>query len=330
MSFPERSMKAIGAALTSSGGCFLRAFQPITNAYATYYKLKGLDQKAPKKKNKSLYQISTMDGDGDHTNTPGQVQNVVVMRHGDRMDNFVPLWAATAERPWDPPLVDDGKVRAFGTGEKLRKQLGFPIHRVFVSPFLRCLQTAAEVLAALCAVANNCDDPNDLTSNGVVIDPSKIKVSIEFGLCEMMNSLAIRSNVAPEDGIFSFDISQCEAVLPAGTIDNTVEMVYKKLPQWQETAEGARDRYHTVIKTLADKYPSENLLLVTHGEGVGSAVSKCLKDVMVCEVEYCAYSVLSRPISFGENQSFTAGDFVGSPKGQVGVMLAKTSDNLND
>ena len=52
---------------------------------------------------------------------------------------------------------------------------------------------------------------------------------MEYGLCEMMNSLAVRPNVAPKDGIFSFDISQCESVLPAGTIDNTTEMVYKEV-----------------------------------------------------------------------------------------------------
>ncbi|KAL0339320.1 UNVERIFIED_CONTAM: hypothetical protein Sangu_1454100 [Sesamum angustifolium] len=254
--------------------------------------------------------------------TPQLYQNVVVMRHGDRLDNFVPLWAASAPRPWDPPLVEDGKVRAFGTGEKFRKQLGFPIHRVFVSPFLRCLQTAAEVVSALSAVANTSDDPNDLTSNGVIVDPSKIK---------------------------------CEAVFPAGTVDNTVEMVYKQLPKWQETVADARARYVEVMKILADKYPSENLLLVTHvstvafleilwyetnasatvsydasyllsGEGVGSAVARCLKDVMVSEVEYCGYAVAGRPIVFGGNHSFTAGDFVGSSNGLVGISLVNVPD----
>ncbi|KAL2251598.1 uncharacterized protein LOC105173288 [Sesamum indicum] len=258
--------------------------------------------------------------------TPQLYQNVVVMRHGDRLDNFVPLWAASAPRPWDPPLVEDGKVRAFSTGEKFRKHLGFPIHRVFVSPFLRCLQTAAEVVSALCAVANTSDDPNDLTSNGVIVDPSNIKVSIEFGLSEMLNSLAIRDNVAPKDGIFSFDINQCEAVFPAGTVDNTVEMVYKQLPKWQETVADARARYIEVMKILADKYPSENLLLVTHGEGVGSTVARCLKDVMVSEVEYCGYAVASRPIVSGENHSFTAGDFVGSSNGLVGISLVNVPD----
>lgn len=38
------------------------------------------------------------------------------------------------------------------------------------------------------------------------------------------------------------------------------------MPKWQETVEGARARYPEVMKALADKYPSENLLLVTHGK----------------------------------------------------------------
>lgn len=265
------------------------------------------------------------DGDGDASSHFRQ--NVVVMRHGDRLDNVLPLWAASAPRPWDPPLADDGRVRAFSTGDKLRKQLPFPIHRVFVSPFLRCLQTAAEAVSALCAVDKKSDDPYDLSSNAVVIDPSKIKVSVEYGLSEMMNSLAIRSNVAPKDGVFSFDISQCKSALPAGTIDNAVEMVYKELPRWEEALDVARARYLEVIKSLADKYPSENLLLVTHGEGVGSAVSGCFDDVEVTEVEYCAYTVLQRSVVFSDNKSFTAEDFVGSLRDGVGVQMLTAQEN---
>lgn len=63
------------------------------------------------------------------------------------------------------------------------------------------------------------------------------------------------------------------------------------------------------------------------GEGVGSVVSGFMQDVIVCEVEYCAYSVSHRPIAFGANRSFTAGDFVGSPKGLGGITLAKASDD---
>lgn len=41
-----------------------------------------------------------------------------------------------------------------------------------------------------------------------------------------------------------------------------------QLPKWEESVEGCRDRYVKVVKALADKYPSENLLLVTHGTQV--------------------------------------------------------------
>lgn len=234
-------------------------------------------------------------------------QNVVVMRHGDRIDNFEPLWTAKAARPWDPPLVLDGKIRAFTTGKKLKKT--FPIHRIFVSPFLRCLQTASEVIHALCAVDAN--DALTSSADGVQIDPSNIKVSVEYGLCEMLNKIAIRAANAPKDGNFDFNISDCEALLPQGTVDSSVEPVYKELPKWEEPAEVARDRYKNIIKILADKYPTENLLLVTHGEGVGVSVSAYASEPLtVEEVEYCAFSMLHRTISTQENK---AGEFELSP-----------------
>ncbi|KAJ9171205.1 hypothetical protein P3X46_014600 [Hevea brasiliensis] len=243
-------------------------------------------------------------------------QNVVVLRHGDRIDNFDPDWATTAARPWDPPLIENGRVRAFCTGGCLNSRLGFPIHRVFVSPFLRCIQTASEVVSALCAV----DDYLDVScGDGVAIDSSKVKVSIEYGLCEMLNAQAIRHDVAPKDGDFGFIISELEALLPAGTVDHTAKPVHEELPRWEETVTDTRLRYEHVFKALADKYPSENLLLVTHGEGVGVSVSAFLKDATVYEVEYCAYSQLRRRV-FQENQSFIAEDFeVRTKSNQTGV-----------
>lgn len=38
------------------------------------------------------------------------------------------------------------------------------------------------------------------------------------------------------------------------------------MPKWEETVLGARTRYVQVIETLSNKYPNENLLLVTHGK----------------------------------------------------------------
>lgn len=109
---------------------------------------------------------------------PLREQHVVVMRHGERRDNVEPLWASRASRRWDPPVTEEGKIYAFKEGRDFLKNFNFPIHRVFVSPFLRCLQTANEVIAALCAV--DYDPETMFSSADVSIDPSKIKVLFLF------------------------------------------------------------------------------------------------------------------------------------------------------
>ncbi|VVB06379.1 unnamed protein product [Arabis nemorensis] len=244
-------------------------------------------------------------------------QNILMMRHGDRIDKIDPLWLDTAARPWDPPLVDDGLVRAFKTGQRIRSQIQFPIHRVFVSPFIRCIQTASEVIAALSAVDF---DPNSVSSNDVTsIDKSKLKVSIEFGLSEMLNTISIKSEIAPKDGKFDFSISDLEAMFPDGMVDRNVVPVYKEMPQWEETVERCTDRFLNLVKSLADKYPSENLLLVTHGEGVRTTFAT-FKGVDVYDVEYCACAELRRRVSS------QAGDFeVITSLGQAGIKYRSLS-----
>ncbi|KAK2360327.1 Phosphoglycerate mutase family protein [Trifolium repens] len=243
-------------------------------------------------------------------------QNVIVMRHGDRIDNFDPLWTSTAARPWDPPLAQQGQDRAFQMGKSIQQNLGFPIQRLFVSPFLRCIQTATEFVISL-TFAN--DVRENIISDDIPNDLSNVKVSIEYGLCEMFNSIAIRLNVAPKDGNFSFDISELEAMLPAGTVDNNVEMVYKELPKWEESVLQARARYQHTIEKLADKYPTKNLLFITHGEGIEVALSSFRKDIVVNKVQYCGYVQLSRPI-FKRDHTLIGGKFnVLTHSGQSGV-----------
>ncbi|KAI4354741.1 hypothetical protein L6164_003585 [Bauhinia variegata] len=246
-----------------------------------------------------------VDGNNESRDQPDFYQHVVVMRHGDRMDMFEPSWVTTAARPWDPPLVYQGRVRAFRTGRKLRNTLVFPIHRVFVSPFLRCIETAKEVVSALSAVN---DDPAVETGDGIVIDPSQVKVSVEYGLCEVMSSAAIHPELIPKDGNWGFDLSEREVMFPAGTVDNNVERVYKELPKWEEPVADTKARYHQIFKDLADKYPMENLLLVTHGEGVGVALTSFLTGATVYEVRYCGHVELRRPI-FRKDQWVLPGAF---------------------
>lgn len=110
----------------------------------------------------------------------------------------------------------------------------------------------------------------------------------------MCNNGAIRT--PPEDGNWGFNLSEIELKLPTGTVDPDYEPVYHEvetspfpfplilqcfviltngrclfadvgtqLPNWGETEEDARARFERVVRALADKYPFENLLLITHG-----------------------------------------------------------------
>ncbi|KAF7056314.1 hypothetical protein CFC21_063731 [Triticum aestivum] len=232
----------------------------------------------------------------------GRQQRVVVMRHGDRLDHAEPMWPANKPRPWDPPLTDAGVLRAWTVGKRIRAQAaadGYALHRVLVSPFHRCLQTAAQAVAALCAVPDDAALAAVLDSSAnVPLDTSRVKVSIEYGLSEMMNVEAMGalvSQVAPSVEKWFPDQAELEAILPPGTIDHSTQPLFPEVPKWGESVRGARIRYASVIKALADKYPNENLLLVTHGEGVGSSVA-CFgaTGMEVYEVEYCAYAVLEK------------------------------------
>ncbi|EOA24549.1 hypothetical protein CARUB_v10017807mg [Capsella rubella] len=233
-------------------------------------------------------------------------QNVIVMRHGDRLDEAhsesEPLWTSTAARPWDPPLAPVGMDRAFRTGQRIRSEIGFPIHRVFVSPFLRCIQTASQVVAALSAVE---PEHKAMSSKDVLgMDNTKLKVSMEFGLCEVLSTTCMNSEVVPKDGNFDFKISDLEAMFPEGTVDSNVDMVYKELPQWGESSQGFKDRYYNTVKALAEKYPSENLLLVTHWGGVSVALYNYFKDATKYMVDYCGYVEMTRQVLDGKPEEF--------------------------
>lgn len=76
-----------------------------------------------------------------------QRQQVYVMRHGERQDMAEAGWAASAERPWDPPLS------AFGVSQAAQRGADFaakrtPVTTVVASPFTRCIQTAAGFMRA--------------------------------------------------------------------------------------------------------------------------------------------------------------------------------------
>uniref|UniRef100_A0A0D6QW59 Phosphoglycerate mutase-like protein n=1 Tax=Araucaria cunninghamii TaxID=56994 RepID=A0A0D6QW59_ARACU len=263
----------------------------------------------------SMESSSTKNADGCREGA--FVQKLFVMRHGERMDNYDPQWIRTALMPWDPPLTDNGKIQAWNAGKRLRME-GANITRVFCSPFLRCVQTTAEVVKGLCATEEYENAPS---GKGVAIDPSKVKVSLELGLCEVLNHLAIRIPPSSPDISFTLDRSELEAILPAGTVDHSVEPVLKELPKWEETTEAAHKRYANTFQVLADRFPQENVLCVTHGEGVGVSVSAHKEDIYVYMADYCAFSHAQRTIFSCLTDGVEAGKFeVLTDSGQSGIL----------
>lgn len=131
---------------------------------------------------------------------------VVVARHGERWDYIQRdagnNWIATAPRPWDPPLSPNGFKQATRLGDhlfsKLTKDLQLPpISAVYSSPFLRCRQTACQVVEALRNKQNS--------TNGSGQDYHNLKVKIEMGLSESLNESWYRSWALPgADGTWGF------------------------------------------------------------------------------------------------------------------------------
>jgi hypothetical protein len=118
------------------------------------------------------------------------VQNLFVLCHGEYVKP-----QKGSERPWDPPLTERGKLQAWRVGRTIRQE-DWNITRVVMSPSLRCVQSAVEVIAGMCMM------PSTVTNAQACDSPhlSTIKVCHPFFL------LLIHENVAHKN-IGSYD--QC-------------------------------------------------------------------------------------------------------------------------
>ena len=76
---------------------------------------------------------------------------VLIARHGERVDYVTRdaggNWPRGAAEPWNPSLTEAGARQAQALGRAIVRHCGAhalpPVSRVYCSPLLRCLQTAA-------------------------------------------------------------------------------------------------------------------------------------------------------------------------------------------
>jgi broad specificity phosphatase PhoE len=155
-------------------------------------------------------------------------QTLWIARHGNRLDFVDPDWFPIAERPYDPPLSEDGFVQARQLGHRLKSE---NIKHIFASPFLRTVQTAYEVAKVL-------NKP----------------IKLEAGLCEWLNPDWMPATPArlPREVLATeypaIDLSYCSRVLP----------------EYPESEEMLRRRMTRTAQLLTEEF-SEEILLVTHG-----------------------------------------------------------------
>lgn len=187
------------------------------------------------------------------------LQTLWIARHGNRLDFVNPDWFNSAERPYDPPLSEDGFVQARELGHRLKSER---IDRIFASPFLRTVQTAYEVAKIL-----------------------EMPIQLEAGLSEWLNPEWM--SATPKRLPLEVLVQQYPAI--------DLSYTSRVLPQYPESEEVMSMRMAETAKRLAAEF-SENILLVTHGafvvEGTAGLVGRkaAVNPALCCLVKLVRHS----------------------------------------
>lgn len=158
-------------------------------------------------------------------------QTIWMVRHGNRLDFVYPEWFNTAKRRYDPPLSTDGFIQAKLLANCLKNE---KIKHIFVSPFLRTIQTAYPLAEIL-----------------------NLSLKIERGLSEWLN----------QD--WMTEIPQTEPKHELQKKYPLIDWHYQSLviPEYPETEIQVKKRTKNTIKKLTKNY-QENMLLVGHSASV--------------------------------------------------------------
>jgi broad specificity phosphatase PhoE len=183
-------------------------------------------------------------------------QTVWVARHGNRLDFVNPEWFNTATRRYDPPLSDDGFIQAAELGQRLKSE---NIKHLFVSPFLRTIQTANEVAQVI-----------------------NLAMKLEAGLSEWHNSEWMTQS--PEIHPQAWLATKYPAINW-----NYQSQIY---PQYPETKADVNRRTAATIKRLLSQY-NEDILIVGHGASV-FGVTQSLVAVPDAKIALCSLTKIVR------------------------------------
>ncbi len=174
-------------------------------------------------------------------------QIVWLARHANRLDFVNPEWFNTAERPYDPPISDDGKIQAQQLAQRLKQE---NIAHIFASPFLRTVQTASYVAEVL-----------------------DLPIKLESGLSEWLNPKWMPK--MPE----RLSMEALAKMFPKIDTSYTSRVI----AEYPETSEVSLERSGKTARLLADEFP-EDILLVGHGASVLGATMGLVEGTARTEV----------------------------------------------
>ncbi|KAJ3171799.1 hypothetical protein HDU87_008267 [Geranomyces variabilis] len=220
---------------------------------------------------------------------PALAASVYLVRHGERIDQVDPSWAATAENPFDPPLTDLGIEQGKRTGRFIAAHLraangvgsssesSTPPKRIVVlsSPFYRTLQTAVALIEGL---------------------PGSPVLELLPALSEWLASNYFPKPLPHEPFTFANRKLEFPSLQPAATPADP-------LPPYPESRAEMRARFlqATELAIAAHRHDADVLILVSHGAGCQAlpeelAANGILSpaDLKLASTPYCCVSMMEK------------------------------------
>ncbi|GLI68835.1 hypothetical protein VaNZ11_013378 [Volvox africanus] len=214
-------------------------------------------------------------------------QNVYCMRHGHRQDEEEDVWHISAARPWDPPLSAKGRQQAREAATQFKSK---NIDYVFTSPFVRCLQTSAEIVdelgleqgrwLVLWPMAELCDPRLLLAGRDDLRGILSKRPIREWMWNGQTFEQALSDLLAPELALSGVRIRP--------------EMWNDTTPIYPEKIEQALKRYERQIRLVCKEFAGRNVIIVTHGEALRAAVNMYDARAAVYEVKHTGHVPLHR------------------------------------
>lgn len=210
-----------------------------------------------------------------------QRQHLVIMRHGRRLDSVYPEHRIHSKTPWDSPLAPHGIQEC---AQKARQFEGLSFSLVMISPFTRCLQTAAAML------------PHLTLEKGA-------QIFIHRGLSELFQPqyLFFPQSAGWMQRAAFWWWQYCRSrVDPEYSVMGNTPVERKVLGSWPsvpESVEQANARYEAVIQEalLLTAGTEGNILIVSHAQAVEHSLSRLGVGRVPDVITFLGHTIASRP-----------------------------------